>query len=299
MLHANDHIEFKILRKLLEKALDIAVRQVSSRGMLHGIYLVEPPTILYNCERAKLYCGFAIRLLPTIYVEEKRSSCENNEMLFSVEVIPQCHVRESVLDYINWRRSRGASDKGITKALTQYKNKVIVAPSGSYGLVTELVMQPAGSFKVSDKDSRSIVQFWKDVYDIDIEPEEMPLIKVKMINNSEQIFTYPPSMCFFGTESLFIQPGLQKFINYKKETLKKKVEEVIENALPLVQTHGMLPIKYEGKRGGEQQSDIQNLRDLLEAEIRVELYGRNIKARGSVLMVHDEPWFFPKYLEVF
>jgi hypothetical protein len=49
-------------------------------------------------------------------------------------------------------RECGATDKGFAKALTQYRNKVIIAPSGSYGLITELVLQPAGSFKVSDND---------------------------------------------------------------------------------------------------------------------------------------------------
>jgi hypothetical protein len=36
-------------------------------------------------------------------------------------------------------RERGATDKGIAEALTQYRNKVIIAPSGSYGLIAELV----------------------------------------------------------------------------------------------------------------------------------------------------------------
>jgi hypothetical protein len=49
-------------------------------------------------------------------------------------------------------RERGATDKGIAEALTQYRNKVIIAPSESYGLIAELVLQPAGSFKVSDND---------------------------------------------------------------------------------------------------------------------------------------------------
>jgi hypothetical protein len=71
---------------------------------------------------------------------------------FTVEIIPQYLVRESSLDYIAWMREYGATDKGFAKALTQYRNKVINALSGSYGLITELVLQPAGSFKLSDND---------------------------------------------------------------------------------------------------------------------------------------------------
>jgi hypothetical protein len=83
---------------------------------------------------------------------KEQSGPSSTASSFTVEIIPQYVVRESLLDYIAWMRERGATDKGIAKALTQYGNKVIIAPSGSYGLIAELVLQPAGSFKVSDND---------------------------------------------------------------------------------------------------------------------------------------------------
>ena len=60
--------------------------------------------------------------------------------------------------------------------------------------VVEVVMRKAGSDRVSDTDSRSLVEFWKQIYDITILPDEIPLLRVKMVN-SEPAFTYPPSMC--------------------------------------------------------------------------------------------------------
>ena len=44
----------------------------------------------------------------------------------------------------------------------------------------------------------------------------------------------------------------------------------------------------------EQQMDIQT--QLLQ-EIRQKLFGRNVSARGSIISVHDERWFFPSQIQ--
>jgi hypothetical protein len=44
----------------------------------------------------------------------------------------------------------------------------------------------------------------------------------------------------------------------------------------------------------EQKMDIQT--QLLE-ETRQKLFGRNVSARGSVISVHDELWFFPSQIQ--
>ena len=81
---------------------------------------------------------------------------------------------------------------------------MIVAPSGNYGCIVEVIAKKARNQQVSETDHRNLVEFWKQVYGIDISPDEIPLLKVKMMNN-ENVFTYPPSMCFFGSESLLVQ----------------------------------------------------------------------------------------------
>jgi hypothetical protein len=136
------------------------------------------------------------------------------------------------------------------------------------------------------------VEFWKQIYDIDISPEEIPLLKIKMVN-SENTFTYPPSMCFFaGGDSLVIPASVQGFIENKKSTLKARMDEVASKAIQ--------DLRIGTARLGsdaaiiDQQNDMQT--QLLQ-EIRQKLFGRNVSARGSIISVHDELWFFPSQLQ--
>jgi hypothetical protein len=175
-----------------------------------------------------------------------------------------------------------------------YRNKVIVAPSGNYGCIVDVVAKKAGDQRVSETDNRSLVEFWKQVYGIDISPDEIPLLKVKMMN-SENVFTYPPSMCFFGSESLLIYGNVQRFIENKKYSLKAKVEDVIRKAIQEQDLHiGSANLEVEAVDASS-HSDVQS--QLLQ-EIRQKLFGRNATARGSIMFVHDELWFFPNQIQL-
>jgi hypothetical protein len=88
-----------------------------------------------------------------------------------IATTPQASVRESVLDYVNFRRQRGASANAVVKGLTTYRNKVVVAPSGSYGSIVDVIIRKEGSQLVSETDGRTLVEFWKKVYDINIYPD--------------------------------------------------------------------------------------------------------------------------------
>lgn len=73
-----------------------------------------------------------------------------------------------------------------------------------------------------------MVEFWKQIYDIDISPDDL---KIKMVN-SENIFAYPPRMCCFaGGDSLVIPSAVQGFIQSKKSTLKARMDEVASKAI--------------------------------------------------------------------
>src|SRR5215472_3278033 len=149
-------------------------------------------------------------------------------------------------------------------------------------------MRKAGDHKVSETDTRNLVEFWKQIYDIDIAPDEVPLLKIKMVN-SENTFTYPPSMCFFaGGDSLVIPAGAQKFIEYKKSTLKTRMDEIASKAVRDLRI-GDLSLGSDATIT-EQKADVQT--QLLQ-ETRQRLFGRNVSAWGSVLSVHDERCFFP------
>jgi hypothetical protein len=115
--------------------------------------------------------------------------------------------------------------------------------------------------------------------------------------NSENVFTYPPSMCFFGNDSLFIPADVQKFVEYKKSTVKAGMDKALSS---LVNEEKCLRIgdsklEFVGQTDSNTNTDIQV--QLLH-EVRQKLFGRSVTARGSAMFVHDEIWFFPNQLRV-
>jgi hypothetical protein len=277
-LRASEPGDMKIIRRLIEKALELSIKKTTGQRRMHGIFLLEEPIPLYRCEKARLYLGFSARI-------------NVQQSVATIEWTPQAYVRESVLDYVQLRREKGASASAITRFLTTHRNRVIVAPTGNYGSIVEVIMRKAGDQKVSDNDTRNLVEFWKQIYDIDISPDEIPLLRVKMVN-SEATFTYPPSMCSFaGDDSLVIPAGVQKFIGNKKSTLKTRMNEVASKAMHDLRINDM----SLGSDAAiiEQKPDLQT--QLLQ-ETRKRLFGRNVSAWGSVLAVYDELWFFPNQI---
>ncbi|HET7391446.1 MAG TPA: hypothetical protein VFJ51_11525, partial [Nitrososphaeraceae archaeon] len=286
-LKFSDAEDKKIIKRMIQKALDISIKKATGMRMMQGIYLLEEPISLYRCERAKLYLGFSVKL-------NLRKDDSNEVAKATVELTPQAYVRESVLDYVRLRRERGATANAIVRNLLTYRNKVVVAPSGNYGSIVDVITKKAGTQLVSDTDSRNLVEFWKQIYGIDISPDEIPLLKVKMMN-SENVFTYPPSMCFFGNDSLLIQGNVQKFIENKKYNLKAQMDDVITKAV-IQQDLKIGSAKLELEELiTSKQADIQS--QLLE-EIRQKLFGRNVTAKGSIIFVHDELWFFPNQVHI-
>jgi hypothetical protein len=279
-LHVFELEDKKIIRRLVEKALEISIKKITGNKLMHGIFLLEDLIPLYRCERARLYIGFSVR----VNLKEKDEAI--------VEFTPQAYVRESVFEYVNLRRERGASANAIARNLMTYRNRVIVAPTGNYGSIAEVIMRKAGTQRISETDTRNLVEFWKQIYDIDILPDEIPLLKIKMVN-SENTFTYPPSMCFFaGGDSLVIPAGIQGFIENKKSSIKARMDEVASKAIQDLRI-GTTSLGSEAAII-DQQNDIQT--QLLH-EIRQKLFGRSVSARGSIISVHDELWFFPSQIQ--
>lgn len=273
----------KVIRRLIEKAIDLKIRKITGKGMLQGIYLLEEPMKLYRCEKASLYLGFS----PSVFIKQNQ---HGDSILATVEAMPQAYVRESVLDYIRMKRENGASTQSLIRHLVNTRNKVLVAPSGNYGSIVDVITRKASNQSISDTDHRNLVQFWKEVYDIDISGDEMPLLKVRMMN-SPQTFTYPPSMVFYGNETLVISAGLQKYIEDKKSTLKYRMDQVVKDALKDLKI-GEVKLELEGDK-----IESNNIQHVLLQEIKEKLYGKEVKTRGSIMYVHDELWFFPSQLQ--
>jgi hypothetical protein len=163
---------------------------------------------------------------------------------------------------------------------------VVVAPSGNYGSIVDVIIRKAETQLVSDTDKRNLVEFWKQIYDIDISADEIPLLKVKMMN-SENIFTYPPSMCFFGSESLLIQADVQKFIESKKSPLKARMDDVIKKAIVTQDlTIGPKKLEFdEEQNGSQEQRQPADIQSHILQEIRQKLFGRNVTVRSCLFMM--------------
>lgn len=82
-----------LIKRIVERALERSIEEITGGPRTQGIYLLEKASPLF-CEKAKLYTGFSTN----IRVEDER---------VIVEAWPQACVRESVWDYIRWRRERG------------------------------------------------------------------------------------------------------------------------------------------------------------------------------------------------
>lgn len=100
-------------------------------------------------------------------------------------------------------------------------------------------------------------------------------------------------MCFFaGGDSLVIPASVQGFIENKKSSLKARMDELANKAIQDLKI-GDLSLGL-GDTITEQGSDIQTM---LLQETRQKLFGRNVSARGSIISVHEEPWFFPSQIQ--
>ena len=281
--------DVKIIRRLIERVISMNIQNNTEKRMRHGIYMLEDPIALYRCERAKLYLGFSA----DIRVDTQQPYRHKTRL--TIELIPHAYIRESVLDYIRMRREAGATAKAVIRMLMNYRNKVIVAPTGHYGSIVDVISKKAGEQIVSEHDSRNLVDFWKQVYNIDISSDEIPLLKIKMLS-SENVFTYPASACYFGQESLYIPASVQKFIEYKQSRLIPRMYEVVKKALKDLKIGDDIEIHKISDI--YRANDRENLQRQILEETRKKLYGRNVHARGSVMYVHDELWFFPNQIHI-
>jgi hypothetical protein len=281
--------DVKIIRRLVERAISMAIQDTTEKRMRHGIYLLEDPISLYRCERAKLYLGFSI----DIRVDAQQPY--SNKLRLTAELNPHAYVRESVLDYIRMRREAGATANAVIRMLLNHRNRVIVAPTGHFGSIIDVISKKASNQIVSELDNRNLVEFWKQVYDIDISPDEIPLLKIKMLN-SENIFTYPASACYFGQESLYIPASVQKFIDYKRSRLIPRIYDIIKRALKDLKIGDDIQIQRISDI--YRANDRENMQRQILDDARQKLYGRNVNARGSIMYVHDELWFFPNQIRI-
>jgi len=275
-LDPKDPHDSKILRRLIERALWLRIEQTTGRPMIHGIHLLDEPTPLYGCERAKLYLGFSTRV-------------NLADRTIVVEASPQALVRESVWEYVRWRRGRGASAEAIERALKTFRSCVHLAPLGQMGRIEGVIYRKACEQQVSESDRRNLVEFWREVYSLEVEPDETPLLKVNLMN-SEQLFTYPPSTAFFESGAIYINHSANKFIEAKKASLTNRVRAVLRNVLQDLRLgDNTLPLTQGEGRGVDAQK-------LVLSNIHQKILSKRVRARGQIIQLPDQLCFIPKQI---
>jgi hypothetical protein len=271
-----DPQDAKILRKLISKNLELKTLELCKSNIaVNGILPIDDPVELFRTERAKLYQGFKIRV-----------QSRGEEIL--LETNPHCSVLENVWDYVNWRRGAGATARSIEATLTDWRFSVVVAPGGRMGTIRTVLWDLAGKTKVSTTDNRSLVDYWAEIYNIDIDPEEIPILQIQPIESKTACFTYPPSQVYFDERVLPISTSLRKFISRKSLSLREQAKAIIEAALTGLSVGGC---KFEiAEDTSSSSADLQNT---LLAEIRQRLMGKEIRARGEVSKLGNTLYFLP------
>jgi len=261
----------RLIKRIVERAVGRAIEATTGRPMTQGIYLLESPVPLY-CERAKLYAGFST----DIRVEGGRAI---------VEAWPRACVRESVWDYVRWRRERGATANAIERSLLTWRANVVAAPFGHPGRIEGLIFGKAGE-EISELDGRDFTRFWHETYNIDVSPDETPLVRVKLLNLDLPL-TYPPSCICFCENALPLGRGVRDFVEGKRASARARVQDVMGRAMQDVKVGG---VGLECIDGDERWMDAQGF---VMHEIRERLLGAAVRARGSVSWIRGQPYFFP------
>ena len=265
------------LRRLSERLLEIKLRKLTQLPKVNGILLTAQPINLYSAENAKLYSGFRTKINVT----------SSGELI--VQVQPASEVYESLLDYVRFRRLRGASATVIRNSILNYRRTVILAPSGELATLINLKFVKAGEFKVPVYDL-TLPEFWMKIHDVNVDRNETPLAVTKPYRLDLEL-TFPPSCIFFDKQSLRITHSLRNFVD------KKRREAAVEAKMLMVEALNDFSIgtfKLTKTAGPVKSADT---REILLADIRDRLLGKPVKASGPVIEAGKELYFIPQTVE--
>jgi hypothetical protein len=265
------------LSRLAERLLEIQLRKLTQLPKVNGILLTEQPVNLYHTENAKLYTGFRIRI----------NIAASNEL--NLQVQPSAEVYESLLDYVRFRRERGASSTAIRNFILNYRRNVVFAPGGELASIVNLKFMKASDFKVPLYDL-TLPEFWKKIRDVNVDSDETPLAVTKSYRLDLEL-TFPPSCVFFDKQSLRITYGARSFIERKRHEASNQAKRLLTEALKdfsigtFKLTQPVDPVKDT------------NAREVLLADIRGRLLGKSVKATGSVFEADKRLYFIPRTVE--
>ena len=265
------------LTRLSEKLIEIKIRRLTQLPKVNGILLTEKPISLYRTENAQLYVGFRTKINVTSPTE------------LVLQILPTSEVYESVVDYVQYRRQRGASSNSIRNSIINYRRNVVFAPSGELAAIVDLKFMKAGDFKVPLYDL-TLPEFWKKIHDITVSQDESPLVVTKSYRLDLELI-FPPSCVFFDKQSIRIGYGVRGLVNRKRQDAKSKAKLVIGEAL---RDFSIGTFKLTPPTDSVQETDA---REVLLADIRERLLGKSVKATGSVIEAQKQLYFIPRTVE--
>jgi hypothetical protein len=262
-----------LVQRLIRKALHVRISQITKKPFIHGIHLLEKPISLNRCERAQLYLGFST----TIAIASSD---------LTVKASPQAYIRESVLEYIHWALKHGENARAIQRSILRGGRSVVLAPFGHFGQIEGIINVKAGDTHVSEFDKRSYVELWKEMYNVNVDPTETPLIKVRLKKSSLPL-VYPPSCVYFDRSTLFLTANTRQHIEQKRLALKQKIQAIMERVFQCT-TLGNVELKCVND--GVQHVSVQQL---LLCEFRQKLLGHLVQTTGNIVQLKSRFYFLP------
>jgi len=265
------------LSRLAERLLEIKLRKLTQLPKVNGIFLTEQPINLYRIENAKLYSGFRTKVNVTPSGE------------LNVQMQPSTEVYESLLDYVQFRRQRGASSAAVKNLILNYRRNAIFAPGGELARIINLKFVKASEFKVPVYDL-TLPEFWNRIHDINVDPNETPLAVTKSYRLDLEL-TFPPSCIFFDKQSIRITYGVRNFVDKKRREASVQAKRLMGEAL---RDFSIGTFKVARATGPVKGTDV---RMVLLADIRERLLGKSVEATGSVIEARKELYFIPRTVE--
>jgi len=185
-------------------------------------------------------------------------------------------------------KGRGASVESIKKAIIR-RRSVILAPNGTLGTIKRIIFEDAGSFKIPTL-GVSLPDFWRNVYDINADEGEKPLLVVQPYNLDIEL-TYPPSCVYFDEHALSVSSLTMRFLRYKRLELMRTLFRLASSVM------GNLRIgSWEVKAAGSTETLADVKRAILQ-DIRNKLLRKTIKATGSMVQANGRLYFIAKSIE--
>jgi hypothetical protein len=262
-----------LLQRLIRKTLNVRITQITKKPYIHGIHLLEKPIPLYRCERARLYLGFSTTITIT-----------SNNLI--VKASPQAYVRESVWEYIQWLRNRGENVRAIRRTILRRGGSVVLAPFGHFGRIEDVINVKAGDTPISEFDKRRCTEFWKEMYNVNVDSTETPLLKVRL-KKSNLPLVHPPSCVHFDQSALFLTANTQRYIEQKRLTLKRRIQTVMKQAFQCLKLGNV-----ESRCFNEDTQQVST-QQLLLCELRQKLLGHLVQTKGNIVQLNDRFYFLP------